>query len=72
MKSYVDSEFFSAAISVYLLSFGEFQELSGYSEGHDRKLAWIMFVFGTLIIQLVFMNMLIAVMNTPFAIVKEK
>lgn len=31
-----------------------------------------MFILGTIIIQLIFMNMLIAVMSTPFSIVKEK
>ena len=71
VTSYVDSQFFAALISVYLLSLGDFQELEGYSEGHDRQFAWIMFVFGTIIIQLIFMNMLIAVMSTPFSIVKE-
>ena len=61
--------FFNSFISMYLLSLGEFAELDGYSEGHDRQLAWIGFIAATLIVQLLFMNMLIAVMSTPFSIV---
>ena len=57
---------------MYLLSLGEFAEMDGYSEGHDRQLAWLAFVFATIIVQLIFMNMLIAVMSTPFGIVLEK
>lgn len=72
VTSFVDSEFFASLISVYLLSLGDFQQLAGYSEGHDRQFAWLMFILGTIIIQLIFMNMLIAVMSTPFSIVKEK
>lgn len=57
---------------MYLVSLGEFGELDGYSEGHDRQLAWLGFISATLIVQLLFMNMLIAVMSTPFGIVMEK
>jgi len=72
VTNFVENNFVSALLSIYLLSLGEFAELDGYKEGHDRQLAWVMFVLGTLIIQLVFMNMLIAVMSTPFSIVMEK
>lgn len=72
VTNFVDSDFISAILSIYLLSLGEFAELDGYTEGHDRQLAWVMFVLGTFIVQLVFMNMLIAVMSTPFSIVMEK
>lgn len=72
VTGFLPSEFVSALISVYLLSLGEFAEIDGYSEGHTKYIAWFMFIAGTIIIQLIFMNMLIAVMSTPFGEVLEK
>lgn len=50
VSSNIGNEFMDAMLSMYLLSLGEFAELEGYSEGHDRQLAWLMFFIGTIIV----------------------
>jgi hypothetical protein len=56
---------------MYLLSLGEFNSMDGYSGGFNVKSSWAMFIFATVILLLMFMNMVIAVMSEPFEDVKN-
>jgi len=53
-----------ALIHSYLTGLGDFGS-DNYSEG-DKKTVWFMFVVATILVQLVFMNMLIAIMGESF------
>lgn len=58
-------------ISVYMLgALGDFDS-DAYKNGTDRYVAMIMFVMATFIVQVVFMNMLIAIMGETFGQVLE-
>ena len=75
-KNYVepsfDIPFIDSIFVICLLSIGEFTSIDGYSRGHNPKTAFTMFGLAVIIMMLLFMNMLIAVMATPFAVVEEK
>jgi acyl-coenzyme A synthetase/AMP-(fatty) acid ligase len=60
-----------AVISMYLASLGEFNSSDGYVGGYNVKSAWMMFLLATVLLPLLFLNMLIAVMSEPFEEVKE-
>ena len=66
----IGNEYVDAFISMYLLSLGEFNSLDGYSGGFNIRSSWGMFIFATVILLLMFMNMVIAVMSEPFEDVK--
>lgn len=53
----------------YLIGLGEF-EMDNYSE-HNRMLVWIIFILATFITQLLFLNLLIAIMGDTFDRVQE-
>ena len=56
-------------MTMYLLGMlGDF-DVGPYQKGRDSKYALLMFVMATFIIQVVFMNMLIAIMGNTFALV---
>lgn len=58
-------------ISIYMLgALGDFDS-GAYKNGTDRYVAMIMFVAATFIVQVVFMNMLIAIMGETFGQVLE-
>ena len=54
-----------AMIHAYLMGLGDFNKDS-YSE-EDSKVVWIMFIFATIIVALIFMNLLIAIMGESFS-----
>ena len=68
----IGNSYLDAILSMYLLSLGEFHSMDGYSGGFNKISAWIMFIFATIILLLLFMNMIIAVMSEPFEEVKER
>lgn len=53
-------------IQIYLQTLGEFST-DGFSEGRNKFMCWQWFIFATAIINVVFMNMLIAIMANTFA-----
>jgi hypothetical protein len=57
-------------ISMYLLGMGEFG-MDGYSTGQNVYTSFFFFIFGTFLVLLVFMNMLIAIMGDTFGTVQE-
>ena len=58
---------------MYLLSLGEFDfENFGSRDTLTNTLMWAIFVIGTFLLQITFMNMLIAIMSEVFAVVTEK
>jgi len=58
-------------VSIYMLgALGDFNP-AVYSEGPDRNRTLFMFLLATFIIQVVFMNMLIAIMGETFGQVLE-
>ena len=67
----IGNPYLDAFISMYLLSLGEFNSMDGYSGGFNVKSSWAMFIFATVILLLMFMNMVIAVMSEPFEDVKQ-
>lgn len=56
---------------MYLVSLGEFNSLDGYSGSTNIKSAWLFFLMATIILLLLFMNMLIAVMSERFEAIRE-
>ena len=56
---------------MYLLSLGEFVT-DGFTESYNPMTLWLMFILATVILLLLFMNMLIAVMAEPFGDVASK
>ena len=58
---------------MYLLSLGEFDyENFGERGSVSNILMWIIFVLGTFLLQITFMNMLIAIMGEVFTEVTER
>ena len=72
VESSVGNSYMDAILSMYLLSLGEFNSLDGYSGGFNVRSAWGMFIFATIILLLLFLNMVIAVMSEPYEEVKER
>ena len=71
LESAIDNPYADAFINMYLLSLGEFFSMDGYNGGHNVKSAWFMFLLASVILLLMFMNMVIAVMSEPFEDVKN-
>ena len=65
-----DTRFLNAVTNQYMLSLGEF-DLANYKGGNNDSLAWAVFITTTFIIQITFLNMLIAIMGDTFARVSE-
>jgi hypothetical protein len=65
VEGLVGNKYIDAMISMYLIALGEFST-DGYTHGNNPWSAWFMFIFATIILLLLFMNMLIAVMAEPF------
>lgn len=64
-----DVPFLDAFFRTYLVALGEF-DMDGY-EGLDSTVVWIMFLLATFVAQLLFMNLLIAIMGDTFDRVQE-
>lgn len=67
----ISNKYIDAFLSMYLLSLGEFNSMDGYSGGFNVNSCWFMFILATIILLLLFMNMVIAVMSEPFEDVKN-
>jgi hypothetical protein len=59
------NKWFDAWLYVYLLSLGEFGDFP-FTDGRDTFIVYFMFILGTFVILVVFMNMLIAIMGDTF------
>ena len=59
-----------ALISMYLISLGDFADRGGLEkvpdDSIDKIVAWVMFLLACFFIQIIFMNMVIALMSHPF------
>lgn len=64
IAAYTGSFIFDAMIHAYLTGLGDFNK-DNYSLSDD-VIVWIMFLIATFLVQLVFMNMLIAIMGESF------
>ena len=71
LEAAIENKYADAFINMYLLSLGEFFSMDGYKGGHNQKSAWFMFLLASVILLLMFMNMVIAVMSEPFEDVKN-
>ena len=72
-RDYFGSSFLNAALNQYELSLGEFDtedRFRGAGDGGDDE-AWIIFIVATMITQIMFLNMLIAIMGDTFDRVTE-
>jgi hypothetical protein len=67
----IGNTYADAVISMYLASIGEFNSLGAYVGGYNVKSAWMMFLIATVVLCMIFMNMLIGVMSEPFGDVKD-
>ena len=67
------SDLWNTVMHTYLLSLGEFDfENFGDRDGSTNLMLWIAFVFGTFMLQITFMNMLIAIMGDIFGDVIQR
>ena len=51
---------------MYMLALGD-MHFSGFSKGYDVEVTWLFFILATLLILIVFMNVLIAIMGNTFS-----
>ena len=65
-----DSPFVNAIIYSFKLSLGDFNT-NGF-RGENQGLTWVVFVFATFLLQITFLNMIIAIMANTFDYVMEK
>ena len=63
--------FFDLIYNQYMLALGEFAT-GGFDEHPNKNLTYLLFIFATLFTQVVFLNMLIAIMGNTFDSVMEK
>jgi len=59
------------AFNMYLLSLGEFESMENY-DGVDSIPVWIIFFLATFVVQITFLNVLIAIMGDVYGEVMEK
>ena len=72
-SKHFESDIWNSLMHMYLLSLGEFDfENFGTRGTMSNVLLWLIFVLGTFILQITFMNMLIAIMSEVFGEVTEK
>ena len=70
---YFDNEGLNAILHMYLLSLGEFDTDKFHHKGDfTQALLWCIFIFGTFMLQITFMNMLIAIMGEVFGAVSAE
>ena len=69
-EEFENQPFLNSLIYSYKLSLGDF-DTENYAEAGDRSLLWVLFVLGTLILQITLLNMLIAIMGDTFDEVME-
>jgi hypothetical protein len=62
---------FDSWINQYLLGIGDYYFLT-YAANNDRSLQWIYFITSTFFTNIVFLNMLIAIMGDTFDRLTEK
>ena len=68
-----DSDIWNAIVHTYLLSLGEFDfDDFGQRGTMSNTVLWATFIFGTFLLQITFMNMLIAIMGEVFNAVTER
>ena len=60
----------NAVIHLYRMSLGDF-ETDGYA-GNNQAVIWFIFLSATFMLQIVFLNMLIAIMGDTFSRVRER
>jgi len=70
VSHHTDNEFVNSALQVYMLAMGEFYFESFYGSP-DMTILWVMWLLGSFILLIVFMNMLIAIMGETFGRVQE-
>ena len=72
-SDYFESQFLNTFINQYELSLGEFTIVEKFASGLEGSdpLAWFFFFIATMLSQVMFMNMLIAVMSDTFAHMME-
>ena len=67
------NDLWNTVMHTYLLSLGEFDfEMFGDRDDSTNFMLWISFVFGTFMLQITFMNMLIAIMGDVFGEVSQR
>ena len=69
-----ENDVVNALFNIYLLPLGEFEWTGDFGErdAATNAILWIMFIFATFLLQITFMNMLIAIMGEVFNLVTER
>ena len=69
VSEFVGQPVVDSLISMYLTGLGEFDN-SGYGQGENSILTYVFFFLATWLVQIVFMNLLIAIMSNTFTVVQ--
>ena len=65
MEGVFNNGFVNAIINTYLLGLGEFS-IDDFKENTNERTIWLIFLFSTFIIMIVFLNMIIAIMGNSY------
>ena len=65
-KNYFDISFFNSIFNQYLIGLGDF-DIENYELLQHDWFVWVLFIFMTFLTQIVFLNMLIAIMGNTYA-----
>jgi len=66
-----ENSFIQTLMYVYLISNGEYGT-DGYEKAVNQQLTWIVFLVASIVLQLVLMNMIIAIMADTYAKIMDK
>ena len=66
-----DNRFWDSAYQIYLFSVGEFANMDDVTGGDNEYLAHFAFIISSMVLLILFMNMIIAIMSERFAVVNE-
>ena len=69
-SNYFSSPMFDSLLNMYMLSLGDFDLPNFELFGYDTAV-WIIFVSATFIVQILFLNLLIAAMGDTYDMVKD-
>ena len=64
-----DNRFYDSIYQIYLFSVGEFANMDENTGGDNEDLAHFAFILSTMVLLILFMNMIIAIMSERFAVV---
>ena len=70
-SNFFSTPIFDSLLNLYMLSLGEFESLGNQENKGLDTTVWLVFVFATFIVQILFLNLLIAAMGDTYDMVKD-